>query len=330
MTTISKTIAGLLTQPLSNVVVRLRELKATQATKRKQLESLEVRERTVLKRITSGESEDGYGEEGEEGAGGGGGGDMSFGLPLAMEGGRVTEEQRLIQTGHLTPFGGQVAQDTAVGQSSSSLSSSFASSSETVNVEFPTSSSSSLPSTSATPNSLPVTLNSAKVTPTLQLSNDSFDGLFSDTVITKPKKKPTSKKSKSPEKKGDNETTNSNDDQEALSAQEVIAQSSNLERGMENGEYDNEEWMPDEAELAMFESEMLSSSSESEYLTDDEMGTPQNMKKRKHRVLRELSSDEDDIIRDHVTSKGRGRKRKGKQNHYLDDGDDELYRLRIR
>lgn len=325
LTTISKTIAGLLTQPLSNVVVRLRELKATQATKRKQLESLEVRERTVLKRITSGESEDGYGEEGEEGAGG----DMSFGLPLAMEGGRVTEEQRLIQTGHLTPFGGQVAQDTA-GQSSSSSSSSFASSSETVNVEYPTSSISSLPSTSATPNSLPVTLNSAKVIPTLQLSNDSFDGLFSDTVITKPKKKPTSKKSKSPEKKGDNETTNSNDDQEALSAQEVIAPSSKLEWGMENGEYDNEEWMPDEAELAMFESEMLSSSSESEYLTDDEMGTPQKMKKRKHRVLRELSSDEDDIIGDHVASKGHGRKRKGKQKHYLDDGDDELYRLRIR
>lgn len=144
----------------------------------------------MLKRITSGESEDAYGGEGEEGEGASG--DMSFGLPLAMEGGRVTEEQRLIQTGQLTPFGGQV-QDTA-GQSSSSTSSS-------VTVELPTASN-SLPSTSAIPNSFPVTP-SAKATPTIQLSNDSFDGLFSDTVITKPKKKSTSKKSKSPEKKGD-------------------------------------------------------------------------------------------------------------------------------
>ena len=318
LTTISKTIAGLLTQPLSSVVVRLRELKASQSAKRKQLESLEVRERTVLKRITSGESEDAYGEEGAEGEGEGTGGDMSFGLPLAMEGGRVTDEQRLIQTGQLTPFGGKV-QDTA-GQPSSSTSSS-------VTVELPTASN-SLPSSSATPNSLPVTP-SATATPTIQLSNDSFDGLFSDTVITKPKKKSTSKKSKSPEKKGDIGATNSNshvDDQGALSMQEIITQSGSLEQGMENGGYDNEEWMPDEAELAMFESEMLSSS-ESEYLTDDEMGTPQK-KKRKQKVLRELSSDEDDIG-DHVTSKGRGRKRKGKRKHYQDDGDDELYRLRI-
>lgn len=312
LTTISKTIAGLLTQPLSSVVVRLRELKASQSAKRKQLESLEVRERTVLKKITSGESEDAYGEEGERESG-----DMSFGLPLAIEGGRVTEEQRLIQTGQLTPFGGQV-QDSTISNIQSSSSNS---SSETV--ELPTSSN-SLPSTSATPNSLPVTP-SAKATPTIQLSNDSFDGLFSDTVITKPKKS-TSEKSKSREKKGNKEATNSHvDDQEALSAQEVMAQSSNLERSMENGEWDNEEWMPDEAELAMFESEMLSSS-DSEYLTDEEMGTPQ--KKKRKRVLRELSSDEDDIG-DHVISKGRGRKRKGKRKQYQDDGDDELYRLRI-
>ncbi len=296
-------------------MVRLRELKASQSAKRKQLDSLEVRERTVLKRITSGESEDAYGG-GEEGEGEGGSGDMSFGLPLAMEGGRVTEEQRLIQIGQLTPFGGQVQNFTGSNtQPSSSGSSSEASMSYN-----------SLPSTSATPNSLPVTP-SAKATPTIQLSSDSFDGLFSNTVIAKPKKKSTTtEKSKSREKKGDTEATNSHmDDQGALPAQEIMTQSSNLEQGMENGVWDNEEWMPDEAELAMFESEMLSSS-ESEYLTDDEMGTPQ--KKKRKRVLRELSSDEDDIG-DHVTSKGRGRKRKGKRKHYQDDGDDELYRLRI-
>ena len=291
-------------------MVRLRELKSAQAAKRKQLESLEVRERTLLKRITDGdESEDGYGGEEGEGANG----DVSFGLPLAMEGGRVTDEQRLIQTGHLTPFGGQVQDPTGLQSSSSSSIGSSG-----------TGSSNSLPSTSATPNSLPVTPPGAMVTPTIQLSNGSFDGLFSDAVVTKPKKKSTGKKSKSPEKKSD--TNSPVEDQGAPSAQEMIAQSSNLEQGMENGEYDNEEWMPDEAELAMFESEMLSSS-ESEYLTDDEMGSPQ--KKKKHRVLRELSSDEDDIIGDHVTSKGRGRKRKGKQKHYQDDGDDELYRLRM-
>ncbi len=296
-------------------MVRLRELKAGQASKRKQLESLEVRERTVLKRITSGDSEDasgGGGEGGEEGEGAGG--DVSFGLPLAMDGGRVTDEQRLIQTGHLTPFGGLV-QDASGQQSSTSSTNSLGTAT----------SSNSLPSTSATPNSLPVTP-SAKVIPAIQLSNDSFDGLFSNAVVTKPKKKSTSKKSKSPENKSD--TSSPVENRGAPSAQEIVAQSSNLERGMENGEYDNEEWMPDEAELALFESEMLSSS-ESDYLTDDEMGTPQKKKKRKQRVLRELSSDEDDVIGDHVTSKGRGRKRKGKQKHYQDDGDDELYRLRM-
>ena len=279
-----------------------------------------VRERGVLKRITSGESEDVYGEEKEEGEGESC--DMSFGLPLSMEGGRVSEEQRLIQTGQLTPFGGQV-QDTATCSSSQSTSSTDSS-----EIAELSTSSNSLPSTSATPNSLPVTPSEpvSKATPTIQLSNDSFDGLFSDTVITKPKKISTSVKSKSCEKKVDKGTTNSNiDDQSTLAEQDVTAQSSSLERSIENGEYDNEEWMPDEAELAMFESEMLSSS-ESEYLTDDEMGTP---RKKKRKQLRELSSDEDDVIRDHVTSKGRGKKRKGKRRHYQDDGDDELFRLRM-
>ena len=299
LTTVSKTIAGLLTQPLSSVVVRLRELKASQSTKRKQLESLEVRERNVLKRISSGEGEIANGdEEGDET-----GGDMSFGLPLSMEGGRVTEEQRLIQTGQLTPFGGQV-HDTAITQSNS----------------LPTAASSnSLPPTSITPNPLPVSP-SVKPTPTIQLSNDSFDGLFSDTIVTIPKKK-TSAKNKSSDKKGS--TSSHMDSQSALSTHEIQDQSSNLEQGMENGE---SEWMPDEAELALFESEMQSSS-DSEYVTDDEMGTTQ--KKKKKQVLRELSSDEDDVVACHVTSKGRGRKTKKQRRHYQDDGDDELFRLRM-
>lgn len=289
LTHISKTIAGLLTQPLSNVVIQLRELKSSQTAKRKQLESLEVRERGVLKRITSGESFE-EGEENEEGSH-----DVSFGLPLSMEGGKVTEEQRLIQTGHLTPFGGHVHDDANNADS--------ASPSSLGKDEFTSSSSGS----GAV----------VKATPSIQLSSDSFDGLFSDAVSAKSQKKVTSLK---------NKTKNKRSDREKVSSTVQETQSGDLEPRLENGEWDNEEWMPDEAELALFESEMLSSS-DSEYLTDDEMGSP---KKKKQKRLRQLSSDEDEVEDSHVTSKRRGRKGKVKQRHYQDDGDDELYRLRIR
>ena len=294
LTSISKTIAGLLTQPLSHVVIQLRELKSSQSAKRKQLESLEVREKSVLKKITSG----GSGEEEEEIEGGSH--DMSFGLPFSMEGGKMTEEQRLIQTGQLTPFGGQVTAGSA--ESASTV----------VN--------GSLGDNDNTTSSDTLGVAVSKTTPTIQLSNDSFDGLFSNSVFTKPVKKMAAQKNKSPDIKVEQEASVSHDNTYALSAH-----SNNLECSLENGELYNEEWKPDEAELAMFESEMLTSS-DSEYLTDDEMGSP---KKKKRKKLRELSSDEEEEGESHVTSKRRSRKRKVKQHHYQDDGDDELYRLRI-
>ena len=306
LTNISKTIAGLLTQPLSHVVVQLRELKSSQSTKRKQLESLEARERSVLKRITSG------GDDGEEEeAGEGNNHDMSFGLPLSVEGGKVTKEQRLIQTGQLTPFGGQVYDTTT-----DSAESALLGSSEKNDV------STSFDSMVAPSSSAALT----KATPTIQLSNDSFDGLFSNTVYTKPTKKSTSHKGKLREKTSDE--TNSH---EGTSTGELAAPEEHQDQIQENGELvngelDMDDWMPDEAELALFESEMLSSS-DSEYITDDELGSP---KKKKQKPLRELSSDEEDGDEDRVVSKRRGRKPKLKRWHYQDDGDDELYRLRIR
>ena len=306
LTNISKRIAGLLTQPLASVVVQLRELKSSQSTKKKQLESLEARERSVLKKITHGDD----GEEEEE-RNGGSGYDVSFGLPVSMEGGKVTEEQLLIQTGQLTPFGGQVHDNNA--ESASSVIDPLA-----------TNHISSSPSTSV----------SKATPPSIQLSHDSFDGLFSDIVFVKPTKKMVSERSKGKEKQIDKEAASSLRVQEggasssqeggASSSQEGISTSSQSCEAV--SAVDNDEWMPNEAELAEFESEMLSSSEDSEYLTDDELGTP---KKKKRKKLRELSSEEEEELEGHVTSKQRSRKRKRKSNHYLDDGDDEMYRLRI-
>ena len=297
LTSISKTIAGLLMQPLSQVVVQLRELKSSQSAKRKQLESLEVRERSVLKKISCGEDS---GEEPNEGTSN----DMSFGLPLVMEGGTVTDQQKLIQTGQLTPFGGHVDDSAGNAESSLSVISGSADKSDVTASDSTTSS----PSFSGA-----VT----KAAPTIRLSSDSFDGLFSDAVLTKPLK---TSSCKTREK-----TTNSHIDASTASASEPTPSKENVaDQVWENGELDTVEWMPDEAELAEFESEMLSSS-DSEYLTDDELGSP---KKKKKKRLRELSSDEEDD-ESHVTSRRRGRKQKLKRRNYQDDGDDELFRLRI-
>ena len=55
LTTISKTMAVLLAQPLSSVGSRLRELRDAQDRKKKQLLTLEARERTALKKLSGKE-----------------------------------------------------------------------------------------------------------------------------------------------------------------------------------------------------------------------------------------------------------------------------------
>lgn len=280
------------------MVIQLRELKSSQLTKKKQLESLEVRERSVLRRITHG--------GGEEDNGGEAGQEMSFGLPLSMEGGRMTEEQRLIQTGQLTPFGGHI-DDADIPSADSALS--------RLN-DAPVDGEVCAATSSAAANKTSH--------PSIQLSNDSFGGLFSDAVFVKPAKRQTPP-TKQKEKKSDRACEE--DKGAAVCSAEMSAQPSSLTEVVEeNGE---SEWKLSEAELAMFESDMLSSSeSEEDYVTDDEMGSP-TKKKKKRKKLRELSSDEDDV-EGHVTSKKRGRKWKTKGKHYLDDGDDDLFRLRLR
>ena len=223
LTNISKRIAGLLTQPLASVVVQLRELKASQSAKKKQLESLEARERSVLKKITHGDG----GEEEEE-RNGGSGYDVSFGLPVSMEGGRVTEEQLLIQTGQLTPFGGQIHDNNA--ESASPV------------VD---------PSATNHISSAPSSSTSKATPPSIQLSHDSFDGLFSDTVFVKPTKKMASERSKSKEKKVDKEAASSSHVQEggasskqggASSRQEEISSSNQSQEAVIA--VDHDEWMP--------------------------------------------------------------------------------------
>ncbi len=98
---------------------------------------------------------------------------------------------------------------------------------------------------------------------------------------------------------------------------------------------DMEEWMPTIQELENFDSE---ESAESEYFTDDELGGGRPKPKR---LLRALSSDDmdsgDEGISSRKRKKGRGSGR-GKracadsadQRKHLDDGDEQLYKMRIR
>lgn len=231
--------------------------------------------------------------------------------------------------------------------------------------------------------------------PTLQLSNDSFDGLFSDpSPVTPPKtkQKRNSKRTSHKGKKkaqndsttnsptvslvdessppshpivscdtpqttsnfnsetlgGDTSTANSSHDnahlngsssQASLGDTVLITEDQSFLPNSLNGEDEDmnaDEWVPSIEEFENFDSE---ESYESEYYTDDELGGRRSKKKL---ILRPLSSDDlESDDEDHVTcrkrKKGHGNKKRKKfcrvtmkQRKHLDDGDEELYRMRIR
>lgn len=100
------------------------------------------------------------------------------------------------------------------------------------------------------------------------------------------------------------------------------------------GDHDMEDWVPTIEELENFDSE---ESDESEYFTDDELGGRVLKAKPKRRALRPLSSDDLDSEDDGTRKRKRGSgSRKSKrycreqQRNHLDDGDEQLYIMRMR
>ena len=124
------------------------------------------------------------------------------------------------------------------------------------------------------------------------------------------------------------------------SSTEVIKDQSLLSNSPNKEDTNADNWVPSLADFENFDSE---DSYESEYYTDEELGGVNGRRPKKKVTLRPLSGDEleSDDVDDHVTSrkrkKGRGSKKRKKfcgismkQRKHLDDGDEQLYRMRRR
>lgn len=165
--------------------------------------------------------------------------------------------------------------------------------------------------------------------PKIRLSSGSFNGLFSVDSAEGPSaeqglsgRKNVRRLARIPKKK-DND----------ISAQQPsisLPTTDTLEPNDEIPLEDQDDWIPSLAQFMEF-----SSSSESEYFTDDDMGEVKG-KKRLRELSSEgdLSSDDARGARPRKRGKGKmggGRKRKKLlSSRYNDDGDEDMYRQRIR
>lgn len=294
--------------------------------------------------------------------------DVAFGIAL---GDQSSEQQRLIQTGQITPFGGRVEEATLDEGTTDSLrqtsdltselahppteliSSCSSNSQETDSLSLSTSSFQSdrtCSSQTVDPNMHSKDVNSIveeEEKGHLRLSFDSFDGLFAE-VKPAPSPAPLKKKTSA----GKSESSGKEKQRIKLAIAEASGmqgekmsvlglQKKALEAGSESWKSlgdglgpDGGEWVPSEGE-----EEEEEESGESEYFTDEDLGGEGvggvrrgRGRRGRKRKLRDLSSDsesEDDLMSYRRRHKRRiaSAVRLGK---HQDDGDEELYRMRIR
>ena len=174
----------------------------------------------------------------------------------------------------------------------------------------------------------------------LRLSSDSFDGLFAGPVPSSPATQSVKKSGGKLEKAGKHRkgkervktavqgesTSMLNSQKEVLEAGSEMWESASESLSLTGPSPDGGDWMPSMVE------EEEEESGESEYYTDEELGgegVGGRRRSRRKRKLRELSSDDSD---DELLGYGRRRKRNSsvQLGKHQDDGDEELYRLRIR
>ena len=264
--------------------------------------------------------------------------DVAFSLPQSTDDGFLSEQQKLIQTGHLTPFGSRVDE----GKSSSSelevtLSDDIAST--TAGVEPGPSSGQSTLTKLDGPESQREMEKSA---PSIQLCSDSFDGLFSDPLARLDRNGGAKRKGKSRATSESRSVSSSLQDDLTSSSVSVSESKSSgdvLEASVKSEEFGYDGWMPSISDLEASDSEHFST--ESEYYTDEELGgtTIKKKKIKQKKKLRDLSSDElefDEGDKSRSSSRGKRRKGSGKKRKrcrelkkFQDDGDEELFRLRI-
>lgn len=285
-------------------------------------------------------------------------------------GGQSSEQQRLIQTGQLTPFGGRVDETTTGETTADTLSKTPVNQGEPISgghsatepmfsCSVSTSnfhkadiacSNSQVSSDSSFANAEPATLSKDVITTQeknesqgkglLRLSSDSFDGLFAGPVPSSPATQSVKKSGGKLEKAGKHRkgkervktavqgesTSMLNSQKEVLEAGSEMWESASESLSLTGPSPDGGDWMPSMVE------EEEEESGESEYYTDEELGgegVGGRRRSRRKRKLRELSSDDSD---DELLGYGRRRKRNSsvQLGKHQDDGDEELYRLRIR
>ena len=242
--------------------------------------------------------------------------DMSFGIPRV--GADVeTEKERLIKMGHLTPFGSKLEELTGTSSNEQPVPDDAA----TAELGMLSAVASTAVHSDTACTSLPVSVVHGNKDSGIRLCSDSFNGLFtSDSAPVHSLRKNSRRIARIPKRKdGGSEAE--------PGGSSLLSGNSTLET---DGEVDEDDWIPSLAQLM----NEFSSSSESEYLTDEDMGEV-----RVKRRLRDLSSGSEVSSGDERARLGKGRKRKarggqrGKKKRRTancnDDGDEEVFHQRI-
>ena len=237
-------------------------------------------------------------------------------MEIGGEGGAISDQQRLIRTGQLTPFGTTVEQ--VPSSSSLPIEEQKSGLSPVVNQQAAALSTSTEATAIQSESSSNVMPNEKE--PRIKLSSSDFDGLFSNGPIKK-------RQARIPKKKKRANLEENQDTGQSSGVLTLLPNSSTSEPSMENTESDHDDWMPSLADFLASDQ----SSSSSEYFTDEELGEV------KRKRLRPLSSDDlssDEEVKSARKGKGK-RRRKGKrkvttrQRYNGDDGDEELYLQRL-
>ena len=255
--------------------------------------------------------------------------------------GQSSEQQKLIQTGHMTPFGSNVGETVEpLSQEEEGGTPANSGSSDSVGTGSPAVASSS---EHVRDRKKAEESRKQKQTVGIQLCSDTFDGLFSDQPLLPKRRTPPRPdkgkgkgkgKGKEPAKGGGAQKSSS------LPAHPRASESDTTLRDITRVPRSQEE---EETGVVSVESPPLedgdtdvyhpiledsSDTDVSEYFTDEELGGASRGNGKKLRDLSSNDSDEDLVIAH------RRKKRKRKVNksarQYHDDGDEELYRMRIR
>lgn len=249
-------------------------------------------------------------------------GDVPFGFPVTAgtgeEGVAKSDEQRLIQTGELTPFGSSVSTSADSAPPVGGVGSTSDSNVQTARSDVAA-------------DSAP-----AQNVPSMKLCSDSFDGLFSSSVSDTPGKRriariPKKKKNGSLDHQSGGAMSRSRSSSlepkpETAGGMSSDPHAATSEPDRENALSDGDDWVPSLADLL----DSDSPSGESDYLTDEELGGGVEAKKKKKKRLRPLSSD-DDLSDEDGSPRGKRRRTAGwGASRHADDGDKNLYRERLR